>query len=81
MAAGPLVRAPIPVIEASAQSPFFCPLPGPLSNNYSTHRYSPFNQCFDCLYVDGTREIHACAPSYNSLESAKGRKAVGNLEA
>ena len=69
-----------PVSGASAPRPFFCP-PAPLSNNYSTHRYSPFNQCFDCLYVDGTLEIHACAPSYNSLESAKGRKAVGKLEA
>ena len=39
-----------PVSGASAPRPFFCP-PAPLSNNYSTHRYSPFNQHFICLYV------------------------------
>ena len=49
-----------PVSGASAPRPFFCP-PAPLSNNYSTHRYSPFNQQFTRLCtrarVDNVRVV------------------------
>ena len=85
MFSGRRQAGPLPGTHSRNRQPELLPPPillsplllAPLSNNYSTHRYSPFNQHFNCLYVSAARygiRRHGCAyRNYSSeLESFVG---------